>query len=150
MKEGLAKIKAVAGVRDSFICDNHGEVIASAVSSGLDTNTLNSISREVTLVMAAMEMADEAMREMDCTYEGVRLVARNMAHATLIVLCELQIDIAMLRLTMDVVKARFQGDGGIQSQFAARAREKELSQEDVDETSWHLLTLLDKGGDDRD
>lgn len=150
MQEGLEKIKTVAGVRDSFICDNRGEVIASAVSSGLDTSTLNSIGREVTLVMAAMEMTGEAMHQIDCTYAETLLVVRNLTHAVLVVLCEPQIDIAMLRLVLDVEMARFKGNSSIQSQFATRDREKKLSQEEVDETSWHLITLLEQGGKDSD
>jgi predicted regulator of Ras-like GTPase activity (Roadblock/LC7/MglB family) len=149
MQAGLAKIKTLAGVHASFICDNRGEVVVSALSGGLDMATLTSIGREVTLIMAATEAAGEAMGELDCRYERVRLVVRTLTHAVFVVLCDPQIDIAMLRLALDVETARFKGDSEIQRQFQARAiGRREVVQGDVDEASWHLFTLLAKGGKD--
>lgn len=151
MQEGLAQIKTMAGVRDSFICDNRGEVIAGVMSAGLDTATRTGIGREVTLLMAGLQAAGEPMGEMDVTYEGARLVVRALANAVLVVLCEPQIDIAMLRLALDVVMGRFKADSVIQSQFEARAVQKELAQGDVDELSWHLFKILErKGGNTSD
>jgi len=142
MEEGLAEINAVAAVRGCFICDNRGGVIASAAPSGLDTATLDGIGRQVTLTLAALETAGEAMSELDIAYDGMRLVARDLANAVLVVLCEPRVEIAMLRLTMNVVTTRLKRDSGIQSQLEARAVEKEVAQDDVDETSWYLLETL--------
>ena len=145
MEEGLGEIKTIAGVRDSFICDHQGEVIACAVSSGLDTNALRSICREVMLVMAALEITQEVVIELDFMYGKARMIVRNLANSVLIVLCEPQIDIAMLRLTLDVVASKFKADNKIQSRFAAGTVAKKLIEEDVDETTRHLLELLKKG-----
>ena len=148
MQAGLAKIKTLAGVNATFICDNRGEVIASVVSGGLDTATLTGIGREVTLIMAAARAAGEAMGELDVQYEEAWLVMRTLTHAVLVVLCDPLVDIAMLRLVLDVETARFKGDKEIQSQFEARALDREVVQGDVDEVSWHLFTLFAKGGKD--
>jgi predicted regulator of Ras-like GTPase activity (Roadblock/LC7/MglB family) len=142
MKKVLADINGVAGVRGSFICDNRGEVIANATPTGLDTVTLNGIGRHVTLTLAALETAGEAICDLDFTYEEARLVVRDLANAVLVVLCEPQVDIAMLRLTLNVAVAHCEDDGEIQSQFEARAAEKELMPDGIDETSWHLLKAL--------
>ena len=148
MQTGLEKIKTLAGVNACFICDNRGEVIAGVASGGLDTAALTRIGREATLIMAAGKTAGEAMSEMDATYEGARVVVRALPHAVLVALCDPRIDIAMLRLALDVETTRLKGDGGIKRQLEARAVGREVVQKDVDEASWHLFTLLAKGGKD--
>jgi predicted regulator of Ras-like GTPase activity (Roadblock/LC7/MglB family) len=142
MEEGLEEINVVSGVRGSFICDNRGEVIVSATPPDVDMATLNSIGREVTQTMAGLSMAGEAVTELDFTYDGARLVAHELAKAVLVVLCEPQVEIAMLRLTLSVVIARLKSDGEVQSQLEASLVEKELTQDKADEISWHLLQAL--------
>lgn len=144
MEEGLAEINAVAGVRGSFVCDNVGKMIVSAVVTGLDAS-LDAIGREVTQTMAALKTAGEAVSELDFAYEGARLVAHDLEKAVLVVLCEPQVEIAMLRLTLSVVMARLKGDTETQSRLEARAEEKEVVQDEVDEISWHLLEVLKEG-----
>lgn len=145
MKEGLAKIKTVAGVQGAFICDYRGEVIASSVSSGLDMVTLNGIGREVALTMAILEKAGETIDELDFTYERMRLLVRDIPNVVVVVLCDPQIEIAMLRLTLNVVAGRFKNDSEIERQLAGRVAEKDLAQDDIDKTSFQLLKILTKG-----
>ena len=144
MEEALAEINAVAGVRGSFVCDNLGTMIVSAVMTGLDAS-FDAIGREVTQTMAALETTGEAVSELDFSYEGARLVAHDLEKAVLVVLCEPEVEIAMLRLTLSVVMARLKGDAETQSRLEARAEEKEVVQDEVDEMSWHLLEVLKKG-----
>jgi predicted regulator of Ras-like GTPase activity (Roadblock/LC7/MglB family) len=144
MEEALAEINAVAGVRGSFVCDNLGTMIVSAVMTGLDAS-FDAIGREVTQTMAALETAGEAVSELDFSYEGARLVAHDLEKAVLVVLCEPEVEIAMLRLTLSVVMARLKGDAETQSRLEARAEEKEVVQDEVDEISWHLLEVLKEG-----
>ena len=141
MEEGLAEINAVAGVRGSFVCDNLGTMIVSAVMTGLDAS-FDAIGREVTQTMAALETTGEAVSELDFAYEGARLVAHDLEKAVLVVVCEPEVEIAMLRLTLSVVMARLKGDAETQSRLEARAKEKEVVQDEVDEISWHLLEVL--------
>lgn len=141
MEEALAEINAVAGVRGSFVCDNLGTMIVSAVMTGLDAS-FDAIGREVTQTMAALETTGEAVSELDFAYEGARLVAHDLEKAVLVVLCEPEVEIAMLRLTLSVVMARLKGDAETQSRLEARAKEKEVVQDEVDEISWHLLEVL--------
>jgi predicted regulator of Ras-like GTPase activity (Roadblock/LC7/MglB family) len=142
VKEGLAEINAVAGVRGSFICDNRGQVIVGATPAGLGAEALNSIGRQVAQTIAALETPQEAVSVLDFAYDGTRLVAHDLANAVLVALCEPQVEIAVLGLTMNVVVTRLKGDSGIQSQLEAREVEKEVVQDDVDEISWHLLQAL--------
>ena len=144
MEEALAEINAVAGVRGSFVCDNLGTMIVSAVMTGLDAS-FDAIGREVTQTMAALETTGEAVSELDFAYEGARLVAHDLEKAVLVVLCEPDVEIAMLRLTLSVVMARLKGDAETQSRLEARAEEKEVVQDEVDEISWHLLEVLKEG-----
>ncbi len=142
MEEALAEVNAVAGVQGCFICDNRGDVIASDAPRGLDETELTSVGREVSQTLAALAMAGQRTNELDFMYEAMRVVAHDLGNATLIVLCEPRVEIAMLRLTLNVVLARLKGDSGIQSQIDARFLERELKQDDVDDISWHLLRAL--------
>lgn len=141
MEEGLAEINSVAGVRGSLLCDSWGEAVASAAPAGLDTATLKSVGHQVTQTAAGLRMTEGAMTELDFTYEGTRLVARDLANAVLVVLCEPKVDIAMLRMTMNVVTARLKSDGSVQKRLEARAA-KDMTQDEADEMSWHLLKAL--------
>ncbi len=116
MKEGLAAINEVAGVRGSFIWGNRDEVIVSAMPADLDMVTVNKIGREVKLVMETLKTTGEVMSELDFMYERGRLVIRDLANAVLVVLCEPHVESAMLRLTLNVVIARMKGSREIQSQ----------------------------------
>jgi predicted regulator of Ras-like GTPase activity (Roadblock/LC7/MglB family) len=142
MEEGLAEINAVAGVRGSFICDNRGEVIVSAMPAALNSARLNEIGHEVTQTMAGLEIAGEAMTELDFMYDRARIVGHDLANAVLVALCDPRVEIATLRLTLNVVTSRLKGDSGIQSQLEARTVEKEVVQDDVDEASWYLLQTI--------
>ena len=145
MEEGLAEINAVAGVRGSFICDNRGGMVASAAPAGVSEAMLSNIGRSVTQTMAALKAAGDAKSELDFAYDKTRLVAHDLEKAVLVVLCEPEVEIAMLRLTLSVVMARLKGDTETQSRLEARAEEKEVVQDEVDEISWHLLEVLKEG-----
>ena len=141
MDKGLADINAVAGVRGCITCDNRGGVIASVTPSGLDLAALNNIGRQVTLILAALETAGQAMSELDFTYDGARLVARDLGNAVLVVLCEPQVEISMLRLTLNVVTARWKKDSSVQEQLTGQAGKREdlLTEDNLDALSWLLL-----------
>lgn len=120
MKTTLTEINAVTGVQGSFFCDKQGEVLACAAPASLDTSALQGIGRQVALTLTALETAGETMNELDFTYEGARLVARVLVNAVLVVMCEPQVEIALLRLTLNVATVRMKGNGAIQSQLQAR------------------------------
>ena len=124
MKKSLAEINGVTGVRGSFICDNRGAVIAGDAPPGLDAETLDAIGREVVQMMVALQSAGEPTGELDLQYERGGLVARDLDTAILIVLCQMQADLALLRLTINVAVARLKQDKAAQRQLAARAVER--------------------------
>lgn len=140
MEKGLAEINAVAGVRGSFICDNRGQVIVSATPVDLDATVLKSIGERAVQVLVALETAGEATREMDFMYDQVRLIVRDLTSAVLIVLCQPQVDVAMLRLTLNVVAARLKGH----RQLATRATTREITQNKVDQVSRNLLETFEE------
>lgn len=141
MEALLSEISGVPGVRGSFICDGRGELIVSAVATGLDA-VLDSVGREVTQTMAALEMIGEAKSELDFAYSGMRVVVHDLEKAVLIVLCEPEVDVSLLRLTVNVVTTRLKGYSNIQAQLDAREVEKEVLRDDIDDMSWHLLQAL--------
>lgn len=125
MKKSLAEINGVTGVRGSFICDNRGAVIAGDAPPGLDAETLGAIGREVVQMMVGLQSAGEPTGELDLQYERGGLVVRDLDTAILIVLCQMQTDLALLRLTINVAVARLKQDKAAQRRLAARAVERE-------------------------
>jgi predicted regulator of Ras-like GTPase activity (Roadblock/LC7/MglB family) len=98
----LTEINAVTGVQGSFFCDKQGEVLASAAPDSLDAAALQGIGRQVALILIALDTAGETISELDFTYEGARLVTHVLLNAVLVVLCEPQVEIALLRMTLDL------------------------------------------------
>ncbi len=141
METVLAEINGVPGVRGSFICDGHGEMIVSAVATGLNA-ALDGVGREVTQALAALEMVGEAKSELDFAYSRMRVLVQSLGKAVLIVLCEPEVDISLLRLTVNVVTTRLKGQSEIQAQLHAREVPREVVREDTDDMSWHLLEAL--------
>ena len=96
----LAEINAVDDVLGSFICDNHGNVIVNAVPANLNIAALRGISRQVTQAISAR--IQHSIQEIDLTYSGFRVLIRDLNQTVLVILCESDIDIALLRMTLNV------------------------------------------------
>src|SRR5882672_9941243 len=100
MEKGLQQLGNLPHVGGSFVCDNTGEVIVSSTPPVLATVTMNAIGREVAQAMAALETAGRAAQRMEFAYDSWRLLATDLGDAVLFALCEPQVDMPVLRMTV--------------------------------------------------
>lgn len=112
MDQTLAEISKLDHVRGVLVGDPSGKVFAR-VGDDLEDIRFSLVAGQMGLLFASLFAVGRVVEEMDICYETVRLVARALHGTTLIVLCDPSVDIAMLRLTLNVVLARIKNDASI-------------------------------------
>ncbi|MEJ2562496.1 MAG: hypothetical protein P8Z42_07385, partial [Anaerolineales bacterium] len=103
----------------------------NAVPANLNIAVLRGISRQVTHAIAAR--IQNGIQEIDLTYEGIRVLIRDLKQAALVVICESNVDIALLRLTLNVSLSKPEFESQL-SNIAPKEQVIRIVQEDdVDE-----------------
>ncbi len=143
MEQVLTEINALEGVLGSFICDNHGNVIVNAVPANLNIAVLRGISRQVTQAIAAR--IQNGIHEIDLTYEGIRVLIRDLDQAALVVICKSDVDIAMLRLTLNVNLSGPDFETRLGNITPKSRIIRIVKEDDVDEISWRLYKSINEG-----
>ena len=148
MEKGLEHIGAVSGVGGSFVCDNRGDVIVSSDPAVLATVTMNTIGREVGQAFAALEAANEPAARIEFVYDSWRLMAQDIGAAVFFVVCHPDADMAMVRMTADVVIAGWRNDASAQKRLQQRAAERAalVSSANLDQGSWSAWSVFASGG----
>ena len=140
--EWLAEIDGVKGVRSSFVCDTEGHLIAGSlladVEEGLGCNT----SRELALTVAALARVVGEVGELDIAGDTTRVVVRVLAIGLLGAVCKPEVDIAMLRLMLNVAATRLRDDSALLSRLEQETMPGDVAA-DLDEISRQLLQALD-------
>ena len=142
IQEWLADINSVKGVRSSFVCDTMGRVIADAFPADSEGDWLGACSRELARTVAALGKVVGDVVELDLACERARIVVRSLKSGLVGVVCDFGVDMAMLRLMLNVAATRLRDDGEVQSQLQAKVEESDVLG-DLDEISWQLLQALD-------
>jgi len=101
MEDVLKEINELTGVRGSFICDGHGNVLSTAMPEAYDKEVKH-IGREVFQVIALLQMLGEDTDSLDFLFSDGRIVVNGLRDFSLIVFCERNVDISMLRLKSNV------------------------------------------------
>jgi predicted regulator of Ras-like GTPase activity (Roadblock/LC7/MglB family) len=144
IEERFAEIGAVAGVTASFICDNSGRVIATSFGDDIDMTPVRDVARELLQTAAVLGRIGEPAREMDFTYAGSRVVVRDLQDSLLVVLCEPQVEIAMLRLTLNVATTQLRDDAELRGQLRSNLTDREVLESELDQISWQLMETLER------
>jgi predicted regulator of Ras-like GTPase activity (Roadblock/LC7/MglB family) len=143
MEQVLAEINALDDVLGSFICDNHGNVIVNAVPVDLNIAALRGISRQVTQAIAAR--IQHRIQEIDLTFTGFRVLIRDLHQCVLVVLCESDIDIALLRMTLNVNFAKADIEAKLSEIVPQEDVIRIVNEDDVDDISWRLYRSINEG-----
>lgn len=143
MDQVLTEINALDNVLGSFICDNHGNVIINAVPANLNIAALRGISRQVTHAIAAR--MQNSIQEIDLTYTRFRVLIRDLDQAVLIVICESDVDIALLRLTLNVSLSKSDLESALGESVPREKVIRIVNEDDVDEISWDLYRSINEG-----
>ncbi len=137
MDRGLQQLGNLPRVGGSFVCSNHGDVIVSSTPPVLATVTMNAMGREVAQAFAALEAADEHPQRIDFTYDTWRLLATDIGDAILFVVCEPDVDMPVLRMTVDVISMAWKKDSAAQKQLSRHraARSSVMAKAPLDDVS---------------
>jgi hypothetical protein len=95
---------------------------------------------------AVLDSVGESVKELDFTYPGSRLLVRDLDDSLLVVLCEPKVEIAMLRITLNVAAAQLKDDVELRTLLKDSAPEREVLENELDQVSWQLLKALERKG----
>lgn len=124
MEKELDQVGAIPGVGGSFVCDNRGDVIVSSDPAVLATVTMTTIGREVGRAFFALEAAYQPSARIEFVYNSWRLLAHDIGDAVFFVVCHPEADVAMVRMTVEVVIAGWRSDASAQRKLQQRRAER--------------------------
>ena len=113
MNTGLQEINELSGVWGSIVCTNEGKIMASAPPPGFDESKLEGISQLCLETLSDGSEFIQDLGEMTFFYQQSHLFVRDLKKAIMIVFCTPGVDISLLRLTINVVVTRWQGENKI-------------------------------------
>lgn len=117
MKDGLREINDLVGVWGSLICNNQGEIIQGNTPPGLNKSALENINRNMIGMFTSASESVDGMSEAVLHYSEKLLFVLDLKQAFLVVICTPSIDISLLRMTVNVVLSRWEGDSKVQKVF---------------------------------
>jgi predicted regulator of Ras-like GTPase activity (Roadblock/LC7/MglB family) len=110
MENILKDMNDLPGVRGSFICDGDGTVISTAMPHAYSSQ-IGHVGREVVQVIALLQMLGEETDVVDFLFSDGRILVNGFKDFSLIVFCEPDTDIAMVRLESNVTLGEIRRDG---------------------------------------
>jgi predicted regulator of Ras-like GTPase activity (Roadblock/LC7/MglB family) len=103
MEDILKDINAVVGVTGSFVCNDEGQVSASALPDLFDKTILSTVGRTMAQTMAGLATARRRkIGDIDLVYDQGRLITKNIGEGCLCILCVRHINVPLLNLTANV------------------------------------------------
>ena len=145
MERDLQQICALEHVGGAFVCDNTGEVVVSSTPPVLATITMNQIGRSAVQTFSAMETAKRPVERMEIIYDAWRLFVRDLGPAMVVVVCQPAVDMAMLRMTVDMVTVRWRKENLLQKRLGKKnppPRKDLLTEAHLDDAAWRSYRLF--------
>lgn len=138
MEREIEQLTALPAVEGAFLCDNRGDVIVSSDPAVLATVTMNTIGREIGRAFVALHAAGFQASRIDLTYDSWRLLAQDIGDAVLFVIAQPAVDMAIVRMTADVVTAAWKKDPGAQKRLQKHRSERAqlVNRTALDPGSW--------------
>ncbi len=103
MEEGLVEILDVADVKACLLYDNQGHVLREMAKVDLHPDEIQEIGNLVLPFLAALESESDNYTDVEYVFGRSRVVLKDLKKAVLVIICQLEVDISLLRLTMNVV-----------------------------------------------
>ena len=117
MKDGLREINELVGTWGSLICNNQGEIIQGNTPPGLNKSALENINRNVISMFTSAGESIQEISEAVLHYSERKLFILDLKKAFLIVICTPSVDISLLRMTVNVILSRWEGDPKVQKEL---------------------------------
>ena len=138
MEKVLKEINSLQGLHGAFICNNRGELLSGRSGLDFDETAIKKISLQIIQSMAALEQAGAPATELDFKFDGIRLVARDLPAALLVAFSEPHVDIAMLRMGLNVAVGSLKDNVALQERVVSASAQREIVEDEVDRASWNL------------
>jgi len=144
MKDKLAEINSVAGVKASFFYLNDGEIVFQSLPPGFDQDTFVEIAKDFVQMAAICDRLQSVSNEYDLKYDSGRIIGFTQHNYNLIVLCDVNVSLAMLRLTINVAIADLEADKKFQKRVTKveTTRRSFLVRSNMDPDSWTLTETV--------
>lgn len=120
MERELQQFCDIPHVGGAFVCDNRGEVILSSHPAVLATVAMNAIGREAGRSLLALEASGHKCVRLAYAFNTWTLCVCELGEAMVFVVCEAGVDVARVRMTMDVTTNAWQNDSRAQKRLAGR------------------------------
>ncbi len=105
----LNGINEVEGVLGSLVCNQDGQVVASAMPADHGELMLSLVSRTSTQTVAGLKAASRRTPgDLDLLYSDGRFIVKNLRTGCLCILCMPHINVPLLNLTANVVARKLQ------------------------------------------
>ena len=124
MENILKEMNELPGVRGSFVCDREGAVLSTAMPEPYLTQ-VERIGREVVQVVALMQMLGEETDILDFLFSDGRILVNGLRDFSLIVFCEPDVDISMVRLRSNVTLGEIRRDSRFKKHMEKVSRTKQ-------------------------
>lgn len=113
MKEKLEEINSIKGVWGYVLCDNTGKILEKEMPI-VFMKHLAMMGKEVTQVVGLLETLSKSPENLDLLFEDGRVMVRSLKNFTLVVFCDPNVDIPMLRLKINVLISEISEDSKMQ------------------------------------
>jgi len=143
MENLLKEINELSGVWGSFICDGHGVVLSAAMPK-TQRKDVENIGREVVQVVALLNMLGEETDVLDFLYSDGRILVNGLADLSLVVACEPNVDMSMVRLKSNVMLAELRRNVRFKRHMekASRVKKHLRANEGLDESYRKIIGKL--------
>jgi predicted regulator of Ras-like GTPase activity (Roadblock/LC7/MglB family) len=143
MENLLKEINELSGVRGSFVCDGHG-VVLSAAMPRTQRKDVENIGREVVQVVGLLNMLGEETDVLDFLYSDGRILVNGLADLSLVVTCEPNVDMSLVRLKSNVILAEIRRNVRFKRHMEKASRRKKhlRGSESLDESYRKIIRRL--------
>jgi predicted regulator of Ras-like GTPase activity (Roadblock/LC7/MglB family) len=116
MEDKLTEMNSIKGVWGYFVCDNMGRILAREMPI-VFMKHLAMVGKEVTQVIGLLENLSRSPENLELLFEDGRVMIMSLKNFTLVVFCDPNVDIPMLRSKMDVVISEITQNSKMQELF---------------------------------
>jgi len=113
MKEKLKEINSLKGVWGYLLCDNMGKILEREIPI-VFMKHLALMGKEVTQVIGLLENLNRNPEKVELLFEDGRVMIMSLKNLTLVVFCDPNVDIPVLKSKMNVVISELMGDSKMQ------------------------------------
>ena len=108
----LQELEQVPGVQHAVICDLRGSMLVARVSGELTRDTLDTVGSNVVTLRAAF--AGHSFNSIEFQFEDRLMYVRTLGNAFIAIVTERGLNLALLRMSLNVAAAAFEADKNLQ------------------------------------